>query len=597
MLKELEYPFDSELLLKKKRSLRRRLLEEADVKYTNKRIAILCGSTANEVKDILELFLLNNGIKPKFYLSEYNKYWEDVIFDNPALIDFEPDLIYIHTTSRNLMDLPTVRSDEGAIDFLLDNTYSHFEQLWIKITEKYNCPIIQNNFEQPFFRLLGNKDVSDIHGVLNFIHRLNGKLYDYASSHTNFYIHDINYIASCYGLQKWANPFYWYMYKYAMDLRAVPEFAYNLHNIIKALYGRNKKAFVLDLDNTLWGGIIGDDGVENIEIGHETGKAEMFTEFQRYLKMHKDLGIVLNIDSKNYEDIALSGLNRPDSTLKPDDFLIIKANWEPKDMNLTAIASEINIGLDSIVFVDDNPVERHIIQSQNKGVAVPELYDPNKYITTLDRAGFFEVTNLSEDDLKRNSMYKANVERVRQEAAFADYGEYLQSLEMVAEIKPFDNMYMSRIVQLTNKTNQFNLTTRRCTQPEIEAIIKNEQYITLYGKLEDRFGDNGVVTLAFGHKDEDNVFHIDLLLMSCRVLKRDMEKALMDVLVEKCKRNNVKTIKGYYYPTEKNRMVKDLYGELGFSLAHVDEEGNSIWEMSDLDEYKPHNMYIQIKED
>jgi FkbH-like protein len=602
-MKVLEYPFDGEHLLKKKRSIKRELLADTEKKYIDKKIAILCGSTANEIKDMLELFLLNSGIRPEFYMSEYNKYWEDVMFDEPELKEFAPDLIYIHTTSRNITDWPTVRDSREDVDDMLRATYGRFEQMWDKAADAYSCPVIQNNFEQPFYRLMGNRDASDIHGRLNFVSRLNAMMYEYAESHRNFYVHDINYIASCYGIQEWANPFYWYMYKYAMDLKAVPEFAYDLHNMIKSIYGKNKKAFVLDLDNTLWGGVIGDDGADGIEIGHETAKAEMFTEFQQYLKAHKDLGIMLNIDSKNYEEVALEGLNRPDSTLKPEDFLVIKANWDPKDINLKQIAEEINIGQDSLVFVDDNPAERHIIESQVSGVAVPELEGPDTYIKILDRSGFFEVTEFSDDDLKRNSMYKANVERAKQQASFADYGEYLKSLEMKAEIRPFDDMYMSRITQLTNKTNQFNLTTRRCTQAEIESIVADDNYITLYGKLEDRFGDNGVVTVVFGHigsEDEDagqSLFHIDLWLMSCRVLKRDMEKAMLDALVRKCRERGIDEIIGYYYPTAKNKMVKEFYGEMGFEKVSEDEEENSVWKMDITDNYEEQNKYITIEEE
>ena len=593
-MKELEYPFDGDYILKKKKKIRRELLSNTNMKFTEKKIAVLCGSTANDIVDILDLFLLNNGIKAELYMSEYNKYWEDIIFDNPKLIDFAPDLIYIHTSSRNIVKWPDATFSKAEVETLLLNTFVKYEQMWDKAAKTYHCPIIQNNFEQPFYRLLGNRDVYDIRGKLNFANELNAKIYDYARSHQNFFVNDINYIASCYGLQKWSNPFFWYMYKYAMDIKAVPEFSYNLHNIIKSILGKNKKAFVLDLDNTLWGGVIGDDGVDNIEIGHETAKAEMFTEFQEYLKAHKDIGIVLNIDSKNYEEVALSGLNRPDSTLKPNDFLVIKANWDPKDINLIQIAKEINIGQDSLVFVDDNPAERHIIESHVKGVAVPEFSTPDSYISILDRSGFFEVTSLSEDDYNRNLMYKANIERSKQQTLFSDYGEYLKSLEMKAEIAPFNSMYQLRIAQLTNKTNQFNLTTRRCTQTEIEEISNNSRYITLYGKLEDKFGDNGVVALTFGHEDEEKSFHIDLWLMSCRVLKRDMEKAMMDTLVSRCMEKGIHRIVGYYIPTEKNKMVESFYGEMGFEKIEIKDNNESVWELKNLGNYEKQNKYITL---
>jgi HAD-superfamily phosphatase, subfamily IIIC/FkbH-like domain len=598
MLEELEYPFDAEYILKKRKALKRILLQEEGKSRISKRIAVLGGSTTHDLKEMLELFLLNAGIAPDFYESEYNQYWQDVMFDNPELTEFRPDVIYIHTSSRNIEEFPTVKDSEERIEELLERVYTHFEQIWNRIEDSYQCTVIQNNFEPPFFRLLGNADFSDSHGRLNFINRLNEKFAAYARTHKNFFINDINYMASCYGLQKWADPFYWHMYKYTCAVQAIPELAYNTANIIKSIYGKNQKAFVLDLDNTLWGGVVGDDGADNIEIGQETSMGQLYSEFQKYLKAHKDLGVLLTIDSKNDEENALAGLNRPDSVLKPEDFLIIKANWENKDRNIAEIAKELNIGTDSLVFVDDNPAERHIVKAQIQGIKVPEVEDVVRFITTLDRAGYFEVTSLSEDDLKRNDMYKANAERLKQEAGYTDYSDYLLSLDMKAEIRPFATVYMARIAQLTNKSNQFNLTTKRCSQADIESLAGDSKYITLYGKLTDRFGDNGVVSVVFGHKDEADgkLFHIDLWLMSCRVLKRDMEFAMMDELVFKCREQGIRRMKGYYYPTAKNGMVKEFYAVQGFDKIREDAEGNTEWEFIICDEYEKKNKVIKVNE-
>lgn len=597
-MKELEYPFNAEYILKKRKSIKKGLICEEETKRISKRIAVLGGSTTHDLKEMLELFLLNIGIAPEFYESEYNQYWQDVMFDNPELVEFKPDIIFIHTSSRNIKDFPTVRDSKEQVEELLEEVYAPFEQMWSKISDTYQCPIIQNNFEQPFYRLMGNADFSDIHGRLHFINRLNEKFALYAQEHKNFFINDINYMASCYGLQKWADPFYWHMYKYACAVQAIPELAYNTANIIKSIYGKNQKAFVLDLDNTLWGGVVGDDGADNIEIGQETSMGQLYSEFQEYLKAHKDLGILLTVNSKNDEENALSGLNRPDSILKPEDFLIIKANWSNKDQNIIEIAKELNIGTDSLVFVDDNPAERHIVESQVAGVKVPEVEDVVKFITTLDRAGYFEVTSLSDDDLARNDMYKANVERKKQEASYTDYSDYLLSLDMDAEIGPFTPMYMARIAQLTNKSNQFNLTTKRCSQADIESFAENPDYITLYGKLNDKFGDNGVVSVVFGHNDdkEASLFHIDLWLMSCRVLKRDMEFAMMDELVKKCADKGIERLMGYYYPTAKNGMVKDFYKMQGFTKLREDTEGNTEWEFVIPKRYEKKNKVIRVNE-
>lgn len=599
-MKELEYPFDAEYILKKRKALKKELLAQNETQSAqvciSKRIALLGGSTTHDLKEMLELFLLNTQITPVFYESEYNQYWQDVMFDNPELTAFHPDLILIHTSSRNIKNFPTLRDSKERVEALLNEVYLPYEQMWRKIEEVYQCPVIQNNFEPPFYRLLGNSDFYDSHGRLNFINRLNARFAAYAEAHKNFYINDINYMASCYGLQKWADPFYWHMYKYACAVQAIPELAYNITNIIKSIYGKNQKAFVLDLDNTLWGGVVGDDGAEHIEIGQETSIGQLYSEFQEYIKAHKDLGILLTIDSKNDEENALAGLSRPDSVLKPEDFLVIKANWENKDKNILEIAKELNIGTDALVFVDDNPAERHIVASQIPEVKTPEVDDAAHMIPLLDRAGYFEVTSLSEDDLKRNEMYQANAERRKQEMSYADYSDYLLSLQMKAEIKPFAAMYMARIAQLTNKSNQFNLTTKRCSQADIEGYAGNPAYITLYGKLTDKFGDNGVVSVVLGHKDKEDaaLFHIDLWLMSCRVLKRDMEYAMMDELVLECKKQDIRRMKGYYYPTAKNGMVKDFYRLQGFDKICEDAEGNTEWEFVISSDYENKNKVIEV---
>lgn len=594
-MKELQYPFDSEYILKKRKKIKKELLSDNSNRI-KKKIAVLGGSTTHDVIDMMELFMLNIGIEPSFFESEYNQYWEDVIFDNPKLLEFEPDIIYIHTSTRNIKLFPSISSSSQEIsDYILEE-YSHLEKVWIKISKVYNCPIIQNNFEQMFYRLMGNKDISDIHGKLNFINVLNTKIVEYAQTHDNFYINDINYLASCYGLQKWSDPFYWHMYKYACAVPAIPELAYNVVNIIKSLLGKNKKTLVLDLDNTLWGGVIGDDGVDNIEIGQETSMGQLYSEFQKYIKSQRDIGVLLAVNSKNNEENARAGFRRPDSILKEEDFVSFKANWNNKDRNIIEIASDLNLGTDSFVFVDDNPAERHIVESQLSDVIVPEMEDVVQYINILDRSGFFEVTTLSEDDIKRNEMYKINAERKRQEASFENYEEYLFSLDMNAEIDSFNSLYMSRIAQLTNKSNQFNLTTKRCTQTEIESYALDPNYITLYGKLTDKFGDNGVVSVVYGHLDEDkrNILHIDLWLMSCRVLKRDMEYAMMDELVRKCRDKKITILRGYYYPTEKNGMVKDFYEKQGFVKICEDEKGNTTWQFDISSEYVEKNIVINV---
>ncbi len=593
-MKELEYPFDASYILSKKKKIKKVLLEEKN-NFIEKKIAILGGSTTSNIKLILELFLLNYGIKPCFYESEYNQYYEDAVFPNKELEEFVPDIIYVYTTNRNITNYPVMSDDEDSIDKLLKQEIEKFTNIWTILTEKYACPIIQNNFEMPFYRIMGNKDASDIHGKVNFVSRLNMEFYKYAQTHKDFYICDINWISADYGLKEWSDPFYYHMYKYALNVNAIPYLSFNVANIIKSIFGKNKKGFVLDLDNTLWGGVIGDDGVDNIILGPEESEGQVYSEFQRYIKEHKQIGVILNVNSKNDYENAISGLKHPDSELFVDDFISIKANWDPKDKNFSDIANELNLLPESLVFIDDNPAERHIVTEQLKDVSAPEIGEVQNYIQNIDRNGYFEVTTLSKDDMKRNEMYKENAKRAQLQASFSNYGEYLKSLEMKGIIKSFESIYIARIAQLTNKSNQFNLTTKRYTPSAIEASMNDDNYITLYGKLIDKFGDNGVVSVVIGHVIDD-ICHIDLWIMSCRVLKRDMEFAMMDTLVHRCQNYGIKQIKGYYYPTAKNNMVRQFYALQGFNKIFEDEKGNTEWIYNIPEEYKNKNKFIIVEE-
>ena len=492
------------------------------------------------------------------------------------------------------MEWPSVKDDEAIVEEKKTALFAKYFGLWEHLAKKYHCPIIQNNFELPHYRLLGNQDACLLQGRVSFVSGLNEKIYDYARTHENFYIHDINYEAASYGLDKWSDPYYWHMYKYAMCVPAIPFTAYGVALIIKSILGKNKKVLALDLDNTLWGGVIGDDGSENIEIGQETSIGQTYSEFQNYIKEQKQIGTLLTVISKNNDGMARQGFERPDSVLGLEDFVSFKANWDSKDRNLVQQASELNLLPDSFVFVDDNPAEREIVRQSIPGVAVPEIGNVEQYLQVIDKAGYFEVTKISADDMKRNEMYQANVKRSQAQAQFTDYVDYLLSLEMRGTIKPFEPMYMSRIAQLSNKSNQFNLTTKRYTQTEIEKISASERYVTLYGKLEDKFGDNGIVSILIG-EIKDSELHMDLWLMSCRVLKRDMEFAMMDELVRICLSKNLSSIYGYYYPTAKNAMVKEFYGLQGFDKMSEDDVGNSVWKFTITDNYEKKNKVIRLK--
>lgn len=587
MLEVLNYPFDSAAILRKKKTLKR-LLSDGD-KGQKIKVAILGGSTTNEIKDVLELFLLKAGFTPEFYQSEYNKYYEDAVFGNETLNAFAPDIIYIHTTNVNILRFPRIADKEAEIDALLQKEIERYKAIW-KSLEKYNCIIIQNNFELPAHRSLGNLDAYDIHGKTHFISLLNNEFAKAARSISHLLINDIHYLSASFGLQHWTDKNLWYTAKYALSFDAIPVLANNIVNIIKASLGKTQKCLILDLDNTCWGGIIGDDGLNGIRLGSETAAGESFVEFQRYVRSLNERGVLLAVCSKNEADIAREGFSHSGSVLKFEDFTSFKANWEPKHENIRAIAADINIGIDSLVFIDDNPVEREIVQSQLPSVSIPNVNDVVNFIDHIEYNGYFEVTSLSSEDISRTKLYKENAGRNEAQAMFVNYDEFLASLNMTAEIRRFDPLYFERITQLINKTNQFNLTTQRYTIADVEKFAGDQNYIPLFGNLVDKFGDNGIISILIG-VIEGEICSVDTFLMSCRVLKRQMENAMFDVLIEKCREQGVKKITGRYIRTPKNNMVSELYAELGFTLKYREDNGDTHWEL-DLEKYNKPQINI-----
>lgn len=590
---ELEYPFDPELVLQKQRRWRRQLLN-GDTQWIDKRIAILGGATTSIVRSTLEVFLLNNGIRPSFYESQYNKYYEDAVFGNDSLRTFDPELIIIYTSSVNLNNFPDITDSDYDVERRIESEYSRLLEIWESLRKSYNSIVIQNNFELPYSVPLGNLDASVTYGLRHFIESLNEKIASYANNNPKFYINDIHYLSAKIGIDNWFNRQQYYSYKFAINYKYTPYFSFNIAKIIKAVIGKSKKCLVVDLDNTIWGGVIGDDGVENIKIGNETPLGEAYTEFQKYCLLLKQRGVLLAVNSKNSEDIAKSGFEHPDSVLKFEDFVSFKANWNSKDANMIDIADEINVGLDSLVFIDDNPVERELIREQLPMVAVPEV-NPNdifSYIQAIENNGYFETVALSGDDLVRNEQYISNKKRQDFEKSSNSYDVFLKSLEMEAEIQPFKEVYFNRIAQLTNKSNQFNLTTKRFTRADIESFSKKDNYITLYGRLKDRFGDNGLVSVVIGEIRNDEL-HIILWLMSCRVLKRNMEHAIFDRIVHECQNRGIRRIVGYYYKTNKNIIVSELYNSFGFEKISIQGE-DSVWEFSIPEGYTDKNSYIVV---
>jgi FkbH-like protein len=591
VLKSLRFPIVVKDILRKRRVMRRELLKQSNLVPT--RVAILGGSTTTEVKSMLELFLLAQGIEPTFYESGYNRYSEEVELKNPDLWDFKPHIVLIHTTWHNISEFPELLEGEDEVEHRVFREMARFTSLWEKVHTELGALIIQNNFDLPRLRQLGNLEASESFGRVNFVLRLNAEFAKYARTHSRFLINDILYLSTQVGQAVWFRNSYWYNFHMALSPAATVALAHNVAAIVKAVYGKSKKCLVLDLDNTLWGGVIGDDGLQNLILGKDHPLGEAFLDFQRYVKDLQQRGVILAVCSKNDAENAEEAFLHPDSILKLEDFSVFKANWDPKPENIRAIASELNIGLDSIVFVDDNPAERDLVAAQLPEVAVPNMgADVSGFPDVLEQERYFEVDKVVQDDLNRSAYYSSNAQRSAGQGKFSNYEEFLTSLEMTAEIGPFVPVYLERITQLINKTNQFNLTTKRYTSAEVVAVAQDPAFITLYGRLADRLGDNGLVSVLIGQVSNETL-QVDLWLMSCRVLKREMEFAMFDALVEQCQARGIRRVVGVYIPSKKNSMVAGHYASLGFSAMEGAPEGRELWWYDVPATYSPKTRYIR----
>jgi FkbH-like protein len=568
MLEALNYPFDDVLINRKKKALKRLLSEKDNLQVI--KLAVMGGSTTFALCEFLEIFALKNGFKLEIYQSEYGKFYEEIMFDDAKLVSFKPDVFYIHTNIRNLNSKfkpPTVTSE------LVDEHCNYFHQIWKKIADTYQCSIIQNNFELP---PNGRDGIYDNRGINKLVNAINERFEQNSSSFPNLIVNDLHGLSAMMGLDEWHDLTLWYSYKYAMSYRAFPRIANALAIHLRSIYGAAKKCLVLDLDDTLWSGVIGEVGVNGIELGEGSPVAEAHLAFQKYIVSLKDKGVILAVCSKNDEATAKEGFQHPESVLSRDDFAVFKANWDSKDQNIRDIAKTLNISLDSMVFIDDNPAERELVKQSLPMVEVPNIGDDiSQYIHHVDKNGYFDSLNLSEEDSKRNEFYKAEIDRSQCKSTFNNYEDYLESLKMKADISLAGEQQLKRITQLINKTNQFNLTTKRVTETEIKECSIDSDRLLLYGQLEDRFGDNGIVTSILGEIKNDTL-EINIWVMSCRVFKRTLEHSMFDKLLEYCKDKNIKKIIGDYIPSKKNIVVKDLYPSFGFKLL-TEKNGTETW--------------------
>ena len=542
------------------------------------RIAVLSSSTFNHLLPGIRVAGLRRHLRVQIHLGDYGKYLQEVHDANSTLYRFRPDVFLFAFHAHHLFGPSSIGASKAAADQLVETAAANIRQTWKQVRRHSHGQIIQQAIAPTYVPLVGSNEQRLPGSGVRLVERVNERLRELADEEGV----DILAVDRCMaidGSAAWHDPGLWHISKQEFSPLAGPAYGDLVMRLVSAQRGRSFKCLVLDLDNTLWGGVIGDDGVEGIQIGHGSARGEAFTAFQRYALDLSRRGIILAVCSKNDIDTARAPFaTHPDMVLKNADVACFVANWLDKATNLHAIAAQLQIGLDSLVFVDENPFERNLVRRELPMVAVPEMPDdPAYFAQCISDAGYFEAVRLTAEDFGRCGQYRASSERGNP-AAHTDVAGYLQSLNMELRWAPIDRVALQRVVQLSNKTNQFNLRTHRYTEPEVLALMHQPGALTLQLRLVDRFGDNGIIGVVIGVLT-DSCLKIDAWLMSCRVLGRQVEQATMNLIVEEALKLGAREVLGEYLPTKKNGMVRDLYQQLGFSRISLNEVGASQWVM------------------
>ncbi|MAI78969.1 MAG: methoxymalonyl-ACP biosynthesis protein FkbH [Deltaproteobacteria bacterium] len=553
----------------------------AKIKHTGQapKLAILGGYTTAPLAGLVELYLSAGQVAPIVYQSDYGTWRQEVLDPDSELYRFAPDFLIITGTWRDAGHVPSLLDSPELVAEKVQAEVGDWQELWRIANERLGCQIIQCNFALPPARPLGNHDARHAAGFGRYLARVNDGLQDAAGP--NVTVHDVDSLAANVGRWEWHDERFYNQAKLPCAPECLTEYAHSLASLVLAQLGHSRKCLVLDLDNTLWGGVIGDDGLGGIQLGQGEPEGEAFIAFQRYARALRERGVLLAVCSKNTESIAKEVFEKhTEMVLRLDDISCFMANWDDKATNMSRIAAQLNIGLNSLVFVDDNPVERAIVRQLCPEVAVPEMdKDPANYIRDVDRHRYFQAVSLSPEDLKRTEFYQASDARRALETSASDLNGFLKSLELVATLDHVQPMNLERCAQLINRSNQFNLTTRRYSAAELSALSKDPHWFTRTVSLSDRFGDSGLISVVLARIEDDSML-IDTWLMSCRVMKRGVEDFVLNDLVRVATERGLTRLLGEYRPTEKNGMVSQHYENLGFEARGENEPGVTRWELS-----------------
>lgn len=550
-------------LLKQARRLAKKIKKEGNIK-TDLRIAVLGTNSIQYFVMVLRLLLNSEGISANIYEGEYNGIMMDVMESDSQLYRFKPEIVILLPDYRDLKIFPNTLEERENLEKLIDSVKDLYITYWERISEIPGCQILQSNYVIPPERIYGNIERSEYFSITRYLEIINQMMIEV--KRPNVSIIDLDLLAQNIGKWNWFDDTSYYLTKAGFRIDYIEDVTQIFVRQILALKGKTRKCLVLDLDNTLWGGIVGDDGWDGIQLDPNNAVGEAFRDFQAYILQLKRRGVILSVVSKN--DIANAKEpfeKNAHMILHFDDIAAFQANWDDKVTNIRRVANELNIGIDSLVFFDDNPAEREIVKSYLPEVLVIDVpKDPALYKRALDKASPFDWLQITKEDVFRSNSYIDNRKRTELQMQFVDYDEYLKSIEMVGEVKEPEMSDLQRFTQLLNKSNQFNLRTIRYSESEIGEIYSAKDKKCLCAELTDKFSEYGIISCVILSKNGESCF-IESWVMSCRVLKRGVEDMVFKGIIKVAKEWNCTVISGEYVPSEKNSMVRDFYDMLGFT--------------------------------
>lgn len=557
------------------------------------RVAVLGGPTTTQFVWLLHNFLQAGGVTAEIFEGEYGLFRQSILMPDPGLDAFRPQIIFFATNARDLPEATSPATQRAELDRLAEEEAEQWRQLWRMANERWGCQIVQNLFDIAPGGVLGHYAHRVAGSRESFVARVNRALVADAPGFVLF--HDQQALALEVGARQWFDPRYYLEAKMPCAPECLPVYAHSVAAIILAAKGKTRKVLVLDLDNTLWGGVVGDDGIGGIRMGQGSAEGESYLAFQKFAKALSQRGVLLAVCSKNDEANAREPFEKlPEMALKLNDFSSFFANWENKADNLRAIATELNLGLDSFVFVDDNPAERALVRQFLPQVAVPDMpADAADYVSAVARHRFFEPAAMTDEDLKRSEYYQQDRQRRQLATAHTDITAFLQSLEMEARVEPIGAANLERSTQLVNKSNQFNLTTRRYTLAEMKDKAASKDWLTITISLRDKMGDNGLISVLLAEQKGRDLA-IDTWVMSCRVLLRGVEGLALEMILQEAARRGCERVLGSYIPTAKNQMVAGHYAALGFESLGSADGGTTHWARTVSRDSSPARHHIRV---